>query len=96
MAVVGVEVGGLMYETCEIQTLNGMEWVLPGAGGARDKGAEDERVPSHDMWRHGARTRTGGTREGHKSARAAALSVRKTPEGRETRTGKETRGKREG
>ena len=38
MAVVRVEVGGLMYVTCEIQPLNGMEWVLPGAGGARDYG----------------------------------------------------------
>jgi len=48
VAVERVEVGGLMYVTCEVQPLSGMGCVLPGAGEARDKGAEDERKPSDD------------------------------------------------
>ena len=56
MAAGRVEVEGLMYVTCEIQPLSGMGCVLPrSTEGARDKGAEDERVPSGDMRQHGVR-----------------------------------------
>ena len=90
-----VEVEGLMYVTCEMQR-NGMR--ATGGGGSTRQGSR-EGARAGALRRHvTARGEDEGgrdTRRVHESAQAIALSVRKTPEGRKTRTGeRDTREKR--